>query len=111
MQKNLYQRYQVRTEGTHGKTFLADLQLVRTDGTNRKKIRADLPLVRTDGTNEKSFLTELPLVRTDGTKWKNFLNFCPKITKKWLKMAKSGQKNLNPNILCKKICTAGTFSN
>ena len=57
-----------------------------------KKIRADLPLVRTDGTNEKSFLTELPLVRTDGTKWKNFLNFCPKITKKWLKIATSGQK-------------------
>ena len=37
VQKNLYQRYQVRTEGTHGKTFLADLQLVRTDGTNGKK--------------------------------------------------------------------------
>ena len=44
-------------DGTHGKTFLADLQLVRTDGTNGKKIRADLPLVRTDGTNEKIFLT------------------------------------------------------
>ena len=102
VQKNLYQRYQVRTEGTHGKTFLADLQLVRTDGTNGKKNRADLPLVRTDGTNEKSFLTELPLVHTDGTKWKNFLNFCPKITKKWLKMAKSGQKKSEPKYFVQK---------
>ena len=100
MQKNLYQRYQVRTEGTHGKKFLADLQLVRTNGTTGKKIRADLPLVRTDGTNEKSVLTDLPLVRTDGTNEKNFLNFWPKMTKKWLILAKSGtpknfvQKNL-----------------
>ena len=31
---------------------------------------------------------------TSNTKWKNFLNFCPKMTKKWLKLAKSGQKNL-----------------
>ena len=73
MQKNLYQRYQVRTEGTHGKKFLADLQLVRTDGTNGKKIRADLPLVRTDGTNGKKILTDLPLVRTTSTDEKIFL--------------------------------------
>ena len=73
VQKNLYQRYQVRTEGTHGKKFLADLQLVRTDGTNGKKIRADLPLVRTDGTNGKKILTDLPLARTTCTDEKIFL--------------------------------------
>ena len=85
MQKNLYQRYQVHTEGTHGKTFLADLQLVRTDGTNGKKIRADLPLVRTDGTNEKIFLTKsVPAVQNG-----KFSQFLPKNDQK---MAKIGQK-------------------
>ena len=85
VQKNLYQRYQVRTEGTHGKTFLADLQLVRTDGTNGKKIRADLPLVRTNGTNEKIFLKKV----YQQYKMEKFSQFLPKNDQK---MAIIGQK-------------------